>query len=132
MSERPRPERPGAGQRRRRGEQKPEATGKEQINQSPLLAVVHELVTAAGVRQAFETEREFHLRLEQEAYMPLVIESWSAIPSYRSEKRHISVAHYYQQGGDTIADPDILMTDSGYPIEIQMPTLLFLAQQTRD
>jgi uncharacterized protein DUF6908 len=118
--ERPKRERPGGGQsrRRRRGEPR-----KEQIPQPPLLKVVHDLATAAGVHDQFQTAQEFHLRLEHEPYEPLVIESWPASTSYVGEKRHISVAHYYYQEGDAIADPDILMTDTGYPIEMQRPLL---------
>jgi len=86
---------------------------------SSLLDVVKELVEAAGVKDAFETAEKFHLRLEQEPYEPLVIESWPASPSYMGEKRHISVAHYAERDGESLADPDILMTNSGYPIEIQ-------------
>src|SRR5712692_3620527 len=118
--ERPKRERPGAGQSRRRRGGEP---GKERVNQPPLLAVVNELVTAAGLHEQFQTGREFHLHLEHEPYEPLVIESWPADVSYVGEKRHISVAHYYYQEGDAIADPDILMTDTGYPIEIQMPLI---------
>jgi hypothetical protein len=86
---------------------------------SSLLDVVKEIVEAAGKTQEFETAQEFHLKLEQEVYEPLVIESWPAMSSYLGEKRQISVAHYFYQEGDAIADPDILMTDEGYPIEMQ-------------
>ena len=55
-----------------------------------------------------------HLRLENEPYMPLVIEKIG---------RHlVSVAHYFTQNGDAIADPDVVFfTGDGLwvPIEIQ-------------
>src|SRR6266849_1168455 len=95
--ERPKREQPGAGQSRRRRRGEPP---KERVTQPPLLAVINELVTAAGVHEQFQTGREFHLRLEHEPYEPLVIESWPADISYGGEKRHISVAHYYYQGED--------------------------------
>lgn len=84
-----------------------------------LLEVVKQIVEAAGMTQAFETEPEFHLKLEQASFEPLVIESWPAATRYFSETRHVSVAHYHSQNGDLIPDPDILMTgDQGFPIEI--------------
>src|SRR5712692_1102734 len=86
---------------------------------SELLEIVRELVEAAGMKQAFETAEMFHLRLDQEALEPLVIESWPASPVFLAESRHITVAHYFQEHGDAIADPEILMTDSGIPILIQ-------------
>lgn len=86
---------------------------------SLLLHVIYELVDAAGMRNAFEKDLNFHLRLEHEPYEPLVIEAWNAVPSYMGEKRHISIAHYYYENGDAIADPDIMMTDKGVPIDIQ-------------
>jgi hypothetical protein len=60
------------------------------------------------------TASEAHLRLEQPAYMPLVIEKIG---------RHlVSVAHYFTQNGDAIADPDVVFF-TGYgewvAIEIQ-------------
>lgn len=86
---------------------------------SRLLTLVKELVEAAGLAASFATADHFHLKLEQDPYMPLVIESWDASPSYLGEQRHISVAHYFYQQGDAIADPDILMTDTGIPIYLQ-------------
>lgn len=57
---------------------------------------------------------EAHLRLEQDGYMPLVIE--------KVGEHQVSIAHYFQQNGDTIADPDVVFF-IGYgewvPIEIQ-------------
>jgi len=59
-----------------------------------------------------------HLRLEQDSYEPLVIEKVGA--------DQLSVAHYYTQNGDAIADPDIVfwIGPGGlwYPYQIsQMP-----------
>jgi len=42
--------------------------------------------------------QDVHLRLENGAYMPLVIEKHGLM---------ISVAHYYKGGGDTLPDPDV-------------------------
>ena len=52
---------------------------------------------AHGLFEKFQTQTDFHVRLEQESYEPLVIERHGEL---------ISVAHYFEQGGDLIADPD--------------------------
>jgi hypothetical protein len=56
---------------------------------------------------------EAHLRLENSPFMPLVIE--------KVGKHLVSVAHYYEQNGDLVADPDVVFF-TGYgewiPIEI--------------
>jgi hypothetical protein len=59
---------------------------------------------------------EAHLRLEMPPYEPLVIEKVG---------RHlVSVAHYYCQNGDAIADPDVVFF-TGYsewvPVEVTLP-----------
>jgi len=56
---------------------------------------------------------EAHLRLEKEPYEPLVIE--------KIGPHLVSVAHYYEQDGDLVADPDVVFfTGHGdwLPIEI--------------
>ncbi len=104
----------------RSGQQQRSCTLKFTSSTTPqLLDIIHELVTAAGVREKFEADPEFHLKLKQEAYMPLVIEARPAGNSFLGEKRHVSIAHYYEQNGDFVADPIILMTDMGYPIYME-------------
>lgn len=65
-----------------------------------------------------------HLRLEQSAYMPLVIES---LPL-----NQISVAHYYRQNGDSIADPEVVFLIhpalGWVPIEITQPPLFIIGK----
>jgi hypothetical protein len=56
---------------------------------------------------------EAHLRLEQPSYMPLVIEKIGC--------HLVSVAHYFYQNRDAIADPDVVFftgLGSWVPIEI--------------
>lgn len=83
---------------------------------TPLLKVVYQIVDAAGDRTPFERGEEYHLKLTQPTYMPLVIEAWG-----QGCARRISVAHYYEQNGDLVADPDILMDGAGMPLEISQP-----------
>lgn len=85
---------------------------------NPLLTVVRELVTAAGQRDAFEMAPEFHLRIPNAPYLPLVIESWPARLGTLAQRR-ISVAHYVEQNGDLCADPDVELTETGHVIACQ-------------
>ena len=64
-----------------------------------------------------------HLRLENEPYERLVIENVG--------RDRVSIAHYYEQNGDLIADPDIVFkTDAleWYPIEIQQPQIMLMGR----
>jgi hypothetical protein len=81
------------------------------------LQVIQEIVAAAGQTERL-TQRgpHFTLRLENPPYMPLTIEAWdSPIPG---EGRRISVAHYFEQEGDLVPDPEVEITDTGWPIEL--------------
>jgi hypothetical protein len=73
------------------------------------------IITAIAAKHGLDlSASEAHLKLEQDCYMPLVIEKVGL--------NLISVAHYFRQNGDTIADPDVVFF-MGYlewvPIEIQ-------------
>ena len=65
-----------------------------------------------------------HLRLENDPYEPLVIE--------RIAQHQVSVAHYYVQNGDAIADPDVVIF-TGYPewvpISIQQPIVCLAGRE---
>jgi hypothetical protein len=54
---------------------------------------------------------EAHLRLEMPGYQPLVIENIGC--------QRISVAHYFEQNGDLIADPDVVFF-AGYGVWVPM------------
>ena len=47
---------------------------------------------------AFQTKEDFHVRFDLPPYQPLVIERHGEL---------ISVAHYYEQNGDLVPDPDV-------------------------
>ena len=59
--------------------------------------VIEKIATQHGLDL---TAEQSHLRLENKGYMPLVIE--------KTGKNLVSVAHYYEQNGDLIADPDVV------------------------
>jgi hypothetical protein len=75
---------------------------------------MQKIITAIAEKYALDLNAtESHLRLEQPGYMPLIIEKIG---------RHlVSVAHYYTQEGDMMADPEIVYF-TGYqgwvPIQI--------------
>jgi len=67
------------------------------MNFTPIMqATITEIAEKHGLNLQF---REAALKLEREPYMPLVIEK---IGPHR-----LSVAHYYVENGDAIADPDM-------------------------
>ena len=51
-----------------------------------------------GLLEAFSTSQEFHLRIGNSSYLPLVVER---------QGDEISVAHYGELNGDAIRDPEI-------------------------
>jgi hypothetical protein len=75
------------------------------------------IMTEIAAKHGLDLEApEAHLRLELPPYEPLVIEKVG---------RHlVSVAHYYEQNGDLVADPDVVFF-TGYgewvPLEITLP-----------
>ena len=56
------------------------------------------LLKAHDLFEAFQTKDEFHVRFEMPGFDRLVIERHGDL---------ISVAHYFEQNGDLIADPEI-------------------------
>lgn len=52
-----------------------------------------------------EALKENYIRIENEPYMPLVIE-WVGSGPHQTEL--VSVAHYYTQNGDAMRDPEIV------------------------
>ena len=90
------------------------------ISSTPLLLdIIHELVTAARVKEKFDTDPEFSLKLENGSYMPLFIEAYPTGNCFLGESRRVRVAHYFELNGDYVADPELLMTDSGHPIYVR-------------
>jgi len=88
--------------------------------QTPLLTTIKAIVKAAHQEETFSTADHFHIRIENPPYMPLVIESWAVSDPFLGETRHISIAHYREQCGDLVADPEMELMDNGYPVHIQM------------
>ncbi len=87
---------------------------------SKLTETVERIVKAAGRREEWNgvlaRGGHFHLRIENGSLMPLVIESWR-LPRKPGE-RVISVAHYFEQNGDQVPDPDVEILGDGLPMNI--------------
>ncbi len=61
---------------------------------------IEHLLRSLEVLEQFQTQTDFHVRFDMPHYDRLVIERHYAL---------ISVAHYFEQNGDLIADPEIEM-----------------------
>lgn len=60
--------------------------------------VIEKILQRHGLLEVFKASQDFHLKVENSPWMPLVIE------------RHgdeISVAHYGEMNGDSIRDPEL-------------------------
>ena len=58
---------------------------------------IEHLLKSHNLLEDFQNKDSFHVRFEKTGYQPLVIERHGEM---------ISVAHYFEQNGDLIADPD--------------------------
>lgn len=94
--------------------------------QTPLLTVVENIITVCekrtpGTRALYEQGR-LYLVIGQEANSaiePLVISTRKPIEPLSGEKLHVTVGFYYEQNGDQMPDPEIIMTDAGFPIRMR-------------
>ena len=68
------------------------------------------LLKSHNLLEEFQTQEHFHVRLTQPSYEPLVIERHGEL---------VSVAHYFEQEGDLIQDPEVeLHYPTWYPTAI--------------
>ena len=86
---------------------------------SLLYGLVVDLVEAAGKEDEWELSKQvnrhhFHLRIENEPFMPLVIEAWNT-----GEGHIVSVAHYWTLNGDSMRDPEVVMIGEGRILSFQ-------------
>jgi len=83
----------------------------------PFLDIVKEIVAAAGqTARLAQRGPHFTLKIENPPYVPLTIEAWDS--PIAGENRRISVAHYFEQDGDLVPDPEVEIRDDGWPIEL--------------
>jgi hypothetical protein len=60
--------------------------------------VIEHLLKTHNLLDAFHTQSSFHVRFDMKGYQRLVIERHGDM---------ISVAHYFEQNGDLVQDPDV-------------------------
>jgi hypothetical protein len=84
---------------------------------------VERIVKAAGRLDEFNAVGDFHLRVENPGWMALVIEAHARMENTpgRGERR-VSVTHYYEENGDLVPDPDVVIDEFGNPLEMTMAT----------
>ena len=77
---------------------------------------ISKILEKRGLLSEFERDRDFHTKIESSGFMPLIIER---------QHNRLVIAHYYEQNGDLIADPDLVLSLAGadlwIPIELQTP-----------
>ena len=59
---------------------------------------IEHLLKSHNLFEAFQNQSSFHVRFDMKGYQRLVIER---------HYEQISVAHYFEQNGDLVADPDV-------------------------
>lgn len=85
------------------------------IQKTTLLKNVIQICCAAGQEKELFENEHFYLKVKNDPYMDLVIEAWTD-----PDGRKVSVAHYYEQYGDLVPDPEILLdADTGYPYSME-------------
>jgi hypothetical protein len=99
---------------------------------SPLYGLVVELVKAAGKEDEWELSKQvnrhhFHFRVENEGFMPLVVEAWNI-----GDGHIISVAHYWTCNGDAMRDPEVVMMDEGRILSFQQDPTIYHETAVRE
>ncbi|PWB76303.1 MAG: hypothetical protein C3F07_03810, partial [Anaerolineales bacterium] len=76
----------------------PDYTPTEQNMKTLFQITIEHLLKSHNLLEDFHRQESFHVRFEKTGYQRLVIERHSKM---------ISVAHYFEQNGDLVADPDV-------------------------
>jgi len=74
------------------------ATRLSRLPPAPMQRVVMDILHLQRLTDAFHTAPEFHLRLENQPYLPLVIER---------QADEVAVRHSFIQNGDLMRDPEL-------------------------
>jgi len=88
----------------------------KQFDVPQMRTAISKILEKRGLLSEFERDKDFHTKIESSGFMPLIIER---------QHNRLVIAHYYEQNGDLIADPDLVLsltgTDLWIPIELQTP-----------
>ena len=74
---------------------------------------IEKVLASHGLKEKFEASSEFYVKISSSGFMPLIIEK---------HETQIIVAHYYEQNGDLVPDPDMEFVCTVYgwvPVAIQ-------------
>lgn len=99
---------------------------------TPLYGLAVELVMAAGRVDEWESSKRvdghhFHLRIENEGFMPLVVEAWNT-----GDGHTISMAHYWTCNGDAMRDPEVVMMGEGRILSFQQDPAIYHETSVRE
>ena len=88
---------------------------------------IEKILAGLKLLEAFTSNEDYYVKIESSGYMPLSIEKHGS---------QISISHYFEQGGDLIADPDMsfeVIEGEWSPVAIQHSTgHYFRAVEYRD
>lgn len=74
-------------------------------SQTPMQKVIQAILQRHNLIDTFDTAADFHLRIENEPYLPLIIERHGS---------EVSVAHHFSQNGDSMRDPELTFALPGW------------------
>jgi hypothetical protein len=77
---------------------------------------IETILKALGVYDCFTAHTHAYVKVSSAGFMPLSVEKYGS---------QITLAHYYEQNGDLVPDPDmefLLSEDGWYPVAIQHAT----------
>ncbi len=85
------------------------------MQKTQMETTIREILKKAGLESVFDKTGEFHLKVENKHYMDLVVERHG---------QRVSVAHYGEQNGDAMRDPEMEFMLPGWkPAWIQQDPL---------
>lgn len=61
-------------------------------------SAIEGVLASHGLKEKFDLSTEFYVKIENEGFMPLIIEKHG---------KSVIIAHYFEQNGDFIPDPDM-------------------------
>jgi hypothetical protein len=90
-------------------------------------AAIEKILKGLNLLEAFTSNTDYYVKIENKGYMPLSIEKHGS---------QVTIAHYFEHGGDLIADPDMefeVIEGEWSPVAIQHSTgHYFRAVEYRD
>ena len=86
-------------------------------SRNTMKSAIETILSQLGQLEAFQQNKHFGLKIQNEPFMPLSIERHDNM---------ITITHYFEQNGDLVPDPDVEFVDLGredwIPVAIQHST----------